>query len=321
MTWHQLLEPYPVRVLPPRRDRRHDRRRAVLGSSAVRRARGMSSIGHGLSPRIFGGAPRSAVVGFNFFAGAGLWGSRPHSAIGRVSRRRVIGSDAAIGAITTAPFALGLALIGIFGTARQSIDARCSGASSASRPPRSGRSPASPSWPHSSCSSATALLFTTFDPEVAEVSGVSPGRTRRVAHADARRPSSPRCRSSASCLVAAHARRAGGGGPAADQTPSRTCSGLGRDRGGLGFVGMNLELPPRHLVGGHDRLVSSAAFLVVFLFTGPLGLRAHFHGTAPAPRSDPAALRTRSAPGPPRRAGRRDRPACTTRPQTSHTRW
>ena len=43
--------------------------------------------------------------------------------IGRVSRRRVIGSDAAIGVITTASFALGLALIGIFGTASKSIDA------------------------------------------------------------------------------------------------------------------------------------------------------------------------------------------------------
>src|SRR4051812_40447283 len=83
----------------------------------------MSYIGHGLSHAIFGGAAASAVLSFNFFLGAGLWGLLSALLIGRVTRRRIIGSDAAIGVITTASFALGLALFGLFGVARKSVDA------------------------------------------------------------------------------------------------------------------------------------------------------------------------------------------------------
>jgi manganese/iron transport system permease protein/iron/zinc/copper transport system permease protein len=36
--------------------------------------RGMSYIGHGLSHAVFGGAAASAVIGINFFIGAGIWG-------------------------------------------------------------------------------------------------------------------------------------------------------------------------------------------------------------------------------------------------------
>ena len=63
------------------------------------------------------------MLGFNFFAGAGLWGLASALMIGRVTRRRIIGSDAAIGVIATASFTLGLALIGVFGTVHKSIDA------------------------------------------------------------------------------------------------------------------------------------------------------------------------------------------------------
>src|SRR2546426_9991929 len=77
--------------------------------------RGMSYIGHGLSHAIFGGAAASAVLSVNFFLGAGIWGLASALAIARVTRRRVIGSDAAIGVITTASFAFGVALLGIFG--------------------------------------------------------------------------------------------------------------------------------------------------------------------------------------------------------------
>src|ERR1041384_3697510 len=73
--------------------------------------RGMSYIGHGLSHAIFGGAVASYVVSVNFFLGAGLWGFAGAMLINGVSRRRVLGADAAIGVITTASFAVGLALI------------------------------------------------------------------------------------------------------------------------------------------------------------------------------------------------------------------
>ena len=74
-------------------------------------------------------SPRS---GLNFFLGAGLWGSPRRSLIGRVARRRIVGTDAAIGVVTTASFALGLALFGLYGQARRSTEAPCSAASSGS---------------------------------------------------------------------------------------------------------------------------------------------------------------------------------------------
>ncbi|MBJ7292881.1 MAG: metal ABC transporter permease, partial [Ilumatobacteraceae bacterium] len=44
----------------------------VLGVFVV--LRGMSYIGHGLSHAVFGGAAASAVMGLNYFVGAGVWG-------------------------------------------------------------------------------------------------------------------------------------------------------------------------------------------------------------------------------------------------------
>ena len=85
--------------------------------------RRMSSIGHGLSHAVFGGAAVAAVVGVDFYLGAGLWGVASALLIGRVARRRIVGSDAAIGVVTMASFAVGLALFGLYGQARRSTDA------------------------------------------------------------------------------------------------------------------------------------------------------------------------------------------------------
>ena len=85
--------------------------------------RGMSYIGHGLSHAVFGGAAASAVMGFNYFIGAGIWGIVSGVLIGRIARRRIIGADAAIGVVTTASFALGLALLNRYGQAQRSIEA------------------------------------------------------------------------------------------------------------------------------------------------------------------------------------------------------
>ncbi|HEY0357628.1 MAG TPA: metal ABC transporter permease, partial [Mycobacteriales bacterium] len=73
--------------------------------------RGMSYIGHGLSHAIFGGFAASSIVSINYYVGAGLWGLASALAISRVTRSRRIGADAAIGVITTASFALGVALL------------------------------------------------------------------------------------------------------------------------------------------------------------------------------------------------------------------
>ena len=67
--------------------------------------KGMSYIGHGLSHAIFGGFAASSLLGVNYLLGAGLWGVVSALMINAVTRRRIIGSDAAIGVITTASFA------------------------------------------------------------------------------------------------------------------------------------------------------------------------------------------------------------------------
>ena len=135
--------------------------------------RGMSYIGHGLSHAVFGGAALAAVLNLNYFIGAGFWGLASGLMIGRVSRKRIIGADAAIGVITTASFAMGLALQARFGQAKRSIDAVLFG---------------NVLGVFTSDIFAVAgvgilsvvvivglyrkLLFATFDPEVAQVSGV-----------------------------------------------------------------------------------------------------------------------------------------------------
>lgn len=73
--------------------------------------RRMSYIGHGLSHAVFGGAVVSYIIGINFYIGAGIWGFVSALLINATARRRKIGADAAIGVITTASFALGVALI------------------------------------------------------------------------------------------------------------------------------------------------------------------------------------------------------------------
>ncbi len=140
--------------------------------------KGMSYIGHGLSHAIFGGFAASALLGVNVFLGAGAWGVASALMINGVTRRRVIGADAAIGVITTASFALGLALFATFGGAGSgSFDAALFGSILGVA--------SSDVWVVAGVlvfatgvvfARYRALLFTTFDPEVADVSGVSTAR-------------------------------------------------------------------------------------------------------------------------------------------------
>jgi len=91
----------------------------------------MAYIGHGLAHSVFGGAVVSHFVVFNvlfggavgssighdgpgesyLFLGAITWGFLSALLITLITRMRIIGADAAIGIITTASFALGIALI------------------------------------------------------------------------------------------------------------------------------------------------------------------------------------------------------------------
>jgi len=81
----------------------------LVGVSIILRR--MSYIGHGLSHSVFGGAVVSYLINWNFYIGAGLWGFFSALLINATAKRRNIGGDAAIGIITTASFALGVALI------------------------------------------------------------------------------------------------------------------------------------------------------------------------------------------------------------------
>ncbi|MFM9112362.1 MAG: metal ABC transporter permease [Actinomycetota bacterium] len=143
--------------------------------------RGMSYIGHGLSHAVFGGAAASAVIGVNFFLGAGIWGVISGVLIARVARRRVLGADAAIGVVTTASFALGLALMNRYGQASKSIEAVLFGSVLGVR--------AADIVAVGSVAVMSLLiivrwyrrlLFSTFDRDVAQVSGVNVGLVEAV---------------------------------------------------------------------------------------------------------------------------------------------
>ena len=135
--------------------------------------RGMSYIGHGLSHAVFGGAAIAIALSMNPLVGAFAIGVVAAITINGVSRKRTIGADAAIGVITSALFAVGIAIVSVGSLSRLS-DALLfgnvlgvtvqdvllvAGVALASgiivfvryRP----------------------MLFSTFDPDVAEVSGVS----------------------------------------------------------------------------------------------------------------------------------------------------
>jgi len=139
--------------------------------------KGMSYIGHGLSHAIFGGFAASSLLGINYLLGAGVWGVVSALMINGVTRRRIIGSDAAIGVITTASFALGLALFALFGTSGRSFDAALFGSILGV-----GFDDVIAIFVVSILAAVLiflryrALLFTTFDPEVADVVGVSTAR-------------------------------------------------------------------------------------------------------------------------------------------------
>lgn len=81
----------------------------LIGTMIVLRR--MSYIGHGLSHSVFGGAVVAYLLHINFYLGAGAWGFLSALLINAAGKRRNIGADAAIGIVTTASFALGVALI------------------------------------------------------------------------------------------------------------------------------------------------------------------------------------------------------------------
>lgn len=144
--------------------------------------RGMSYIGHGLSHAIFGGFAAMQLFAAQLYVlGAGLWGVVSAVSITVVSRRSRVGADAAIGVITTASFALGVALFAKFGSSGPSFENALFGSILGISPLQI--------WGLVGVTLLTvavvflryrALLFTTFDPDVAQASGIKVARVEAL---------------------------------------------------------------------------------------------------------------------------------------------
>lgn len=140
--------------------------------------RGMSYIGHGLAHSIFGGFATMQLFAAKFYAiGAGLWGIASALAITAVTKRSRVGADAAIGVITIASFALGVALFAKFGTSGPSFENALFGSILGITTGQIiGLITVTILTTGFVILRYRALLFSTFDPDVAAVSGVNVSR-------------------------------------------------------------------------------------------------------------------------------------------------
>jgi len=140
--------------------------------------RHMSYIGHGLSHAVFGGAVVAYVASIDFYLGAGTWAFASALIINAVARSHRVGADAAIGIVTTASFAVGVALISMTSSFTTNFEAALFGNIL-------GVTPLDLVVVGAVTLAVAAfivlcykqLLFLTFDPEVAPIFGV---RTRLV---------------------------------------------------------------------------------------------------------------------------------------------
>jgi manganese/iron transport system permease protein/iron/zinc/copper transport system permease protein len=138
--------------------------------------RKMSYIGHGLSHSIFGGAVVAYVLSWNFYIGAGLWGFLSALLINATARRRNLGADAAIGIVTTASFALGVAIISKERTFTRNFEAALFGnILGVTRQDIAIIGAVFAAVLLAVFLGYRQLLFTTFDPEIARVYGVRTG--------------------------------------------------------------------------------------------------------------------------------------------------
>jgi ABC-type Mn2+/Zn2+ transport system permease subunit len=236
--------------------------------------KGMSYIGHGLSHAIFGGFAASSLLGVNYFLGAGIWGVASALAIGSVTRRRAIGSDAAIGVITTASFAIGLILSDVFRGPRQSFEAALFGSIlGVTRGDVVGMVLVMLFAVTVVFFGYRRLLFTTFDPEVADVSGVSVARTDALLMLVLATSILATMQVVGVTLLAATLVIPATVARMLTNSFSRMlwlATGLGAV---CGFVGMNLSYHLDWKTGPTIVLVGTVLFVAVFLATGLPGLR------------------------------------------------
>jgi hypothetical protein len=199
--------------------------------------------------------PSPGSLGVNLFLGAGIWGVATALAVGGIVRRRPIGSDAAIGVVTTASFALGLALVQLYGSPGRNADALLFGNVLGVT--------TSDVWLIVGVALATAavvfffyrqLLFTTFDTQVADATGV------RTAWIDALLMVVLSATVLATMsvmgvtLIAASAGGARRGGADAHRQFRHDVGAVGSDRRGERVRRDERQLPPRCRVGPDDRV-------------------------------------------------------------------
>lgn len=85
--------------------------------------RGMSYVGHGLSHAAIGGAVIGITLNLNFYAGACAMGLLAAFIINKITKNNKIKLDAAIGIVTTAMFALGVAIVSKMRNFKQNFEA------------------------------------------------------------------------------------------------------------------------------------------------------------------------------------------------------
>jgi ABC-type Mn2+/Zn2+ transport system permease subunit len=142
--------------------------------------RRMSYIGHGLAHAVLGGVAVGLVLGQGMYLGAVVATLLAALLIDRISRRRGLHADAAIGIVTTAIFAIGIATLSM-SPARINVEAVLFGNILGVRP--------LDLWVVSGVGLVLVvtlvvaykrLVFSTFDPEVAAVHGVRVGTSEVV---------------------------------------------------------------------------------------------------------------------------------------------
>lgn len=138
--------------------------------------RRMSYVGHGLAHSVLGGVAVGVALGSSTYVGALAATLLSAVLIDRVSRRRGLHADAAIGIVTTAFFALGIAVVSVLEAGRVNTESLLFGSPLAVS--------STDLWLAVGVAAGLALvlltaykplLFTTFDPEVARVHGVRAG--------------------------------------------------------------------------------------------------------------------------------------------------
>ena len=138
--------------------------------------RRMSYVGHGLAHSVLGGVAVGVALGYDTYVGAIVATLLSAVLIDRVARRRGLHADAAIGIVTTAFFAVGIAVVSMLESNRVNTESILFGSPLAVT--------AADLWFGGAIAAAFSallfawykpLLFTAFDPEVARVHGVRAG--------------------------------------------------------------------------------------------------------------------------------------------------